>query len=330
MSNEKEVNLGPDSAPEPQKIDENKPKPKLDIKADASPDEIARIVAGKSQDELLPWESVTLPSQGVYYDGQIPNGVISVRAMGLYTDKIFATARLVQSGQAIDEVFKKCVRFPGSFSPTDLLMGDRTFLLFYLRGITHGNIYEFMMKCQNEACGSMSQYSYDFNDLWLTIKHPQFEKEPVRVELPYLTEITGRKFWVDVRFIRGNDMLVMAQRKKVLDKISGTQARNVKSDEDRPKESLNKVINIDQSIEDNLNLVTVNVNGNAERHIIQQIMSKLHGRDSSAIREFLNKNSPGIDTQIMVNCPSCGQEMRIELPITESFFRSKDTRGVRS
>jgi hypothetical protein len=48
------------------------------------------------------------------------------------------------------------------------------------------------------------------------------------------------------------------------------------------------------------------------------------------IREWLRLNSPGIDTQVDLNCADCGQEFRVMLPITESFFRPQDDGAMRA
>ncbi|MEE8578022.1 MAG: hypothetical protein V3T31_12265, partial [candidate division Zixibacteria bacterium] len=122
------------------------------IKKDtASATDLLDQVLNIDEDEFIPWEDITLPSHGAYYKGGIPNGIVRVKAMGIHAEKILATQRLAQSGQSIDYLFRRCVQFPKvdgkEVDPADLLAGDRIFLLYVLRGITHGNIYEFMLKC---------------------------------------------------------------------------------------------------------------------------------------------------------------------------------------
>ena len=139
--------------------DPNNPKQKFERKKktaltpEAGRGAIESFIARKD-DEILPWETCTLPSKGLYYEGMIPGGIVEVRPMGMAADKILATQRLAQSGKSLDYLFKQCVRFPKvgkeEFSPFDLLAGDRVFLLYYLRAITHGNIYSFVVECGND------------------------------------------------------------------------------------------------------------------------------------------------------------------------------------
>jgi hypothetical protein len=222
----------------------------------------------------------------------------------------------------MDYIFKHCVRFPDpEFDPGELLAGDRVFLLYYLRGITHGNHYEFVTKCSNEECGGTFTDQYDLNDLAETIKIPKiFEEEPFRVSLPFLSEKTGTDFYVGVKLLRGKDSQA-AMNKQRAEKRSEVSSKNVKSRQAR-------VITIDQAVEENLNLVIVSVMGDRDPLKLKQLISKMHAADTATVRQFLLDNSPGISTRVKITCPDCDNEMVTELPITESFFRPTDGSGM--
>ena len=278
------------------------------------PQDVLDMVLQLPQDTVLPWEEIVLPSKGLYYDGAVPDGRVKVRPMGLEAEKVLATQRLAQSGKSIDWLFRKCIQFPdGKFDPINLLVGDRVFLLYYLRGITHGNEYEFIVKCGNEDCGKSSTQTYDLNMLQSTITVPEknIGTEPFKVVLPHLSKLTGADFWVKVRFMRGYDLQSIINQRRTTKKVqSMTRPANVQAPE-----------TIDDSIEDNLNLLIVEAMGSEDRTKIHSLVSKMHSVDTATIREFLRKNSPGIDATITINCPDCNNEMKMELPITESFFR---------
>ena len=295
----------------------------------SSPSELVDLLISKNQDEILPWETCTLPSMGLYYDGRVPDGKVEVRPLGLTADKILATARLTQSGQALDYVYKNHVRFPDkNFNSLDLLSGDRIFLLFYLRGITHGNIYEFSVKCTNDACGIMSTHEYDLMKLQGTFrnaKHAKHPKEPIKIILPHMSKIVGREFWVEARFMRGSDLQAMARKRKFDEKITGKAVRSAKFGEDMSSE---RVV-LDRTIEENLNLMILNVNGVSDRQKVSEVIKRMSAKDTSTVRRVLDEDAPGMDTEIVVTCPNCDTEMRMELPITESFFRPQNSGGIR-
>jgi hypothetical protein len=269
-------------------------------------------------DQIMPWEIIKLPSLGKFYDGAVPDGKVEVRPMGLQEEKILSTQRLAQSGQSIDRLFSSCVKFPNpNFDPLNLIQGDRTFLLYYIRGITHGNLYEFGVECANEACKRFSMHTYDLNNLSSTIKYPDPESdedEPFKVVLPYLSEFTNREFYVKVRYIRGYDAQTLISRNKLANQIH-SEARNA-----GPKSRAEKAITIDQTLEENLNLVIVEAMDSVDQTKINALVSKMHARDSATIREVL-QDAPGIDASVEVTCPECEKDMKMELPITENFFR---------
>jgi len=282
------------------------------------PQDVLDRVLQMPEDAVMPWEEVVLPSQGLYYDGAIPDGRVKVRPMGLAAEKILATQRLAQSGKSLDWLFKKCVEFPdGKFDPLSLLAGDRVFLLYYLRGITHGNMYEFIVKCTNEDCKQSSTHEYDLNELSTTITKPKPElgTEPFKVVLPNLSKVSNSEFWVKVRFMRGYDMQSILNGRRATRKIMGTRIQSNET--------------IDETLEENLNMLIVEAMGSTDRTKISNLVSRMHALDTATIREFLRENSPGVDTTLNVTCSTCNNEMRMELPITESFFRPKTSRSLR-
>ena len=275
-------------------------------------------IIGMNQDSFIPWEEISLPSRGMYYGGKLPGGLCRVRAMGISDDKILATQRLAQTGQSIDYLFRHCVQLTDGMDPLDLLNGDRNFLLYYLRGITHGNNYEFMIKCPN--CGMSSLTTYDLNELAKTIQPPKPElgDEPFKVILPYMSQAMNKEVWVKIRFMRGRDVSAIADRQRFQKKVRATNAKQ-------------RDVVIDQSLTENLSLVIVrfgaaDMTGEvSDATKIRAMVDRMHAKDTATIREFLRTNAPGIDTQIEIQCPECAYDFKTDLPITESFFRPTST-----
>jgi hypothetical protein len=293
-----------------------------------SPQELLDLVVSQDQDDIIPWEDARLPSRGVYYGGKIPDGVVQVRAMGLYADKILATQRLAKSGKSLDWLYRKCVRFPSKdFDPLDLLANDRTFLLYYLRGITHGNEYDFLVECTDPECGQIGEQFYDLNKLAGTIKGPNTElgDEPFKIVLPHYSEIMGQEFWVKVRFLRGRDVFAMMDLK--IKNKNKRPAVPVKRDKDLAG---NVMPSLDETLEQNLNLLIVEAMGVSNPVKIRALVERMQSTDTATIREFLRAHTPGIETTVKLECEYCGHEMSMDLPITDSFFRPKRTGANRA
>lgn len=297
-----------------------------ELKADASPVDVVDFIINKSADELIPWEKCSLPSKGLFYGGKIPDGTIEVRPMTIAVDKILATSRLAQSGQAIEKMYEKCVRLPSGFEQLDLLIGDRTFLLFYIRGITHGNGYEFIITCSNDACKQKSTHEYDLNHLWDKVRPSRYTSEPIRIKLPYFSEEVGREVWADVRFLRQRDIQVINRRAKIRQAaMPPTPVRDKNTNEEQGQNNSNY---IDNAIEENLNLAITSINGVTDQIKIASVVKRMHSKDSAIVREVINFGAPGIDTEILVTCPHCNEEMKVDLPISENFFRPKESHTV--
>lgn len=292
----------------------------------ASAEELVNAILQTPDEKLIPWEECVLPSRGLYYGWS--DGTVLVHAMGQIAEKILATQRLHQDGQAIDYLFRQCCKFPEGFVSEDLLIGDRTFLLYYLRGITHGNKYEFAITCPNQGCEQVSTHVYDLNELSRTIvwANPALGREPFKIVLPYLSKVFRREIFVGVKFLRGhdtNDILAKRRmRKKMFAKPGGVRAKGTRgqgaTDPRRQRETLQQ---LDNTLNENMEKIIVSVNGVADPFVIRQLIDKLHAQDTAAIREWLRENTPGIDSTVTVQCPECAQEFTMELPITESFFR---------
>lgn len=285
-------------------------------------------------DQLIPWEDCYLPSRGLYYNGAWEAGRVKVRAMGQTAEKILSTQRLAQSGQSIDYLFRECCQFPEGFDPVNLLLGDRVFLLYFIRGITHGNIYEFAFTCPNQDCQSVSTHVYNLNELvdTTTWANPALGEEPFRVDLPYLTNATEREVWVSVRFLRAYDANDILARKKAKDAATvrpgnsvRTRGRKRPMDVAQQRQQMQK---LDDTITENLEKVIVNLMGSGDTLKIRQFVSQMHAQDTATVREWLREHTPGIDNSVIVSCPDCNAEHTVELPITEAFFRPSKRTGV--
>lgn len=286
-----------------------------------SNDELLDSIITLPPEKLIPWEECQLPSKGKYYEGW-PDGMIQVRAMGQKAEKILATQRLATSGQSIDYLFRECARFPNEFDPSELLLGDRVFLLYFLRGITHGNLYEFAVNCPNQECQQVHTHTYNLNELASTITAADdtIGEEPFRIILPYLTETMGRDIWVSVRFLRAYDANDMINRRRVRKKIARPGSRGRSGPVD-PRQQQQEQVVLDNALDDNLEKVIVNILGSTDKLKIRQFVQQLHAKDTATIREWLKDHTPGIDNTISIECPDCGGDFTVELPITESFFR---------
>ena len=291
--------------------------------------DVVDIISRASPEQLIPWEETTLPSKGLYYGWT--SGVVQVKAWSAKVDKILATARLAQTGQSIDYMLKECCRFPDGFDIQDMLVGDQIYLLYYLRGITHGNEYEFATTCPNQQCQQIATHSIDLNELVNTIvwADDSLGSEPFRVDLSYLSKSTGRAISASIRFLRVRDASQIQRAKKAQNIIGGSSRARIKPrDRMPPVDHSHDEVMLDDIVTQNIETVIVDIMGSTDRFKIKSIVGKMHSTDIAIIREWLTEHTPSIETMVEMQCASCGETSRAMLPITESFFRPQVPRAV--
>lgn len=280
-------------------------------------------------DDVLPWGPAYLPSKGLLYGPDspvptpsIPDGLVQVRPMGLDVEKLQATARY--SGKFVDLMIDKCVQLPEGFNQLDLLSGDRLFLLFYIRGVTYGNKYQFSLKCP--ACDVTTIHDYDLNELGRTIKAAEgIEREPFRIVLPFLSEQNGREVWVKARFERGRDLEVLNRRASFRKRVQTIKPQVAGQQQIQPDEPTVT----DESLVEKFCLLVTEVLGNVDPHNIRQFVEKkLHSRDAKTIDIYLSEKCPNMSAELRVTCSSCSREIETTLPITNKFFRPADGGGA--
>jgi hypothetical protein len=231
-------------------------------------------------------------------------------------------------------MLQECCRFPEGFDVRNLLVGDQIFLLYYLRGITHGNIYEFISTCPNQNCQQVATHSIDLNELVssITWADESLGPEPFRVNLPYLSKSVNRDITASIRFLRVYDASAIQRTMKAKNILSGGSRARIKRKDRMPAQmqtdGAREEIALDDTLTQNIETVIVDIMGVTDRFKIQSIVSKMHSSDVAVIREWLAEFTPSIETMTELQCASCNESYRAMLPITESFFRPQVPRAV--
>lgn len=265
------------------------------------------------------WEPVDLPSLGVYYDSW-ETGMVQVKPMGIEAEKAFANRRKLANGSSVSNMLDECVILQNGMSTDELLIGDRTFLFYYIRGLTFGADYEFITTCK--YCDHKFTAIYDMSELWSTRKAPMIDpqtgeylQEPFRLVLPDLSERLGVDINIGLRLLRHYDIANIS--KSINTRFGEVRAHNrgmTKNPADVP-------IDPADQISQNLKMVITDVAGDDSEEAKDLLLSRITSVDTGAIRDFLKDITPGIDVMVEIPCPECGEVSVIELPITDSYFR---------
>lgn len=238
------------------------------------------------------FEEITLPSLGKFYNGSDgpSDGKLHIRPMTGNEEMILGTPRFLKKGIAMDMIFKECIKEP--IQPAKLLTVDRTFILIYLRGISHGHEYEVEVRCPE--CSSSFNHTVDLN-LPVELCPEEFGNASLEEKLP------GSGFRFRYRLSTGADEQAVNEHQERRLKTFGDTA-------------------MDDTILYRMALLTENIEQVKGTKMIQAVLQRLPIEDINYLRNLIIDPPFGPKTKIDIFCPSCNHDFQVNLPIEIDFF----------
>lgn len=239
-------------------------------------------------------EPVDLPSGGKLYppDNPASKGTVYVRGMTTAEEEILVTERLQRQGIAIDMILSRCIVTKG-INTLDLLSGDRTHLLYYLRAISYGPDYKFTAVMSG---GHQQEIEANVGEL-------EIKQLPKNFQEPFPFQYKGTTY--ELRLSRGHDEQAVIQARLQNDAKLKARATEIGG-----TESLKNLI--------------VSIDGNTDKKFIAEQAKKLPVRTAHAIRQELIRVSPGPVLRKAVVHEKTGASEEVTIAVTESFFRPTD------
>ena len=219
-------------------------------------------------------------------------GVVYVRSMTTAEEEILVTERLQRQGIAIDMILSKCIVTPG-INTLDLLSGDRTHILYYLRAISYGPVYKFSVRMSD---GSQQEVEANVGEL-------EIKGLPEDFQEPFAVQHKGVTY--ELRLSRGHDEQTIIRARLQNDAKMRGQATEIGG-----TQSLTNLI--------------VSVNGDEDKKIIKEAVKKMPVMTASVIRKKLIEMSPGPVLIKSVLNERTGTYEDISISVSETFFRTTD------
>lgn len=260
---------------------------------------------------------IDLPSKGLLYQGQMPEGQVEIKPLSTKGEKVLADSKSIAEVQS--EYFQRYLILPEGMSHLDLLIGDRTYIFFMIRAMSYGPFYDFEFRC--DQCGKKTATAINIEEL--PVKSlPEDAMEPFSVTLPDSGDV------VTFHLLRGHDELAAMNWMKKF------QQGNANPRQQQDSEVNSKVFELARIIE------TVNGKPFADSGIkrvgptfAQAYVENLLPWDSSTLQQALEDLDPGLDLKALVSCSNrlCKAENEVQLGIDRDFFRaSRNTRNAHS
>lgn len=239
-------------------------------------------------------ERVDLPSakagKAIYPNSPAQHGFVMVRPITTQEEEILATERFWRQGIALDMVLGRCILTKG-INTLDLLSGDRTHLLMYLRTISFGPKYSF----DTVLKGGVSQtIETDVSKLKIKTIDENFQE-------PATLQVDGTTY--EFRLSRGSDeQAVIQARLRVLRKDPKSGA------EPSPRETLKRAL--------------VSVNGDSTPEVVAHHVDVMISGKAQRIRREIAAVTPGPVLELEVTNEQTGLLEQVNFQMTEGFFRS--------
>jgi hypothetical protein len=244
----------------------------------------------------IPVEAVPLPSKGVVYaeDSALHDReTVDIRAMTAREEDILTSRALIKKGTVITELIKSCL-VDKRIDVNRMISGDRNAVMVALRITGYGSEYSAEVDCP--ACATKSKQAFDLSSLPIR----SLEIEPVEAG-QNLFEFTLplTKKVVRFRFLTGMDeeeILQIQERKKKAGAMS------------------------DNLVTTRLQFAIVSIDNKTDKAAIGSFIRNMPAKDSLALRQFIDRNEPGVEMKSYMDCPNCNETSEVKMPLGASFF----------
>jgi len=264
---------------------------------------ITRQSAGSSQSQpkketTYPAELIDLPSQGYFYPNEHPlsDGHIEMKLMTAKEEDILMNQNLIKKGIVLDTLLEALI-INKNVKLNDLLLCDKNALYIAARRLAYGDSYGPLdIKCNK--CGEKNEKTVNLGEI--KIKELDFSKY-TKGENKFEFVLPHSKRTITFKLLTHFD-------DKQIDAELKTAAKVLKNGNA-------------SELTTRFKFIITSVDGNSDKAEIRKFVeNELTSRDSLSFRTYLKEVTPEIDTSFNFVCEHCGNEERMGIPITVSFF----------
>lgn len=264
---------------------------------------ISRQSTGSSQSQpkketTYPTELIDLPSGGYFYPSGHPlsSGHIEMKLMTAREEDILMNQNLIKKGVVLDTLLESLI-INKNIKLDDLLLCDKNALYIAARRLAYGDTYGPLdIKCNK--CGEKNEPSANLGDI--KIKEIDFTKY-VKGENKFEFVLPYSKKTITFKLLTHSD-------DKKIDAELKTAAKLYKNSNS-------------SELTTRLKFIITSIDGNADVAEIRKFVdNELTSRDSLALRTYMKDVTPDVDSSFNFTCEHCGNEERMGIPITVSFF----------
>lgn len=222
---------------------------------------------------------------------------------------LFANKQEIQRRRVTRKVLSSCWErtldagpaYPGldiekSLDFNKVLMCDRYYALLQIRVATHGSNYDFRVQCSNELCRKRYEWTLDINKDLDVFELPADSIETFRTNEHFRTEIAGTK--VEFILMTGADEDTTVKAQDMAPDMLATTA------------IIARVKRVEPAGEDPI----------TDGGDIRRWAKALPYGQAMDLVDAMDQVDGGVDTNIEIQCPHCGNLEDITIPLGEDFW----------
>jgi hypothetical protein len=253
------------------------------------------VAPPEKEPEMLQYK-VELPSRGLLYEGRLPDGEAEVRPMTIQEEVLF-TDQSMDRYDMLHTLVSRCYLSDDKVPYDDLLVGDSTFLLFYIRNVSLSPQYAFTLTCTScrERFEAELEVPKDMRIRALT----EEDIGPYEIELPMSKKTVG------LRLLRVKDEKEIRRTVR-----RQTRSKKIVAGQGDPAYILRLAYHV------------VSIDGEPkDLRARLRFCETLYSKDAWAIREEIERHDCGADLTLQEQCQWCGALNEQVMPFTADFFR---------
>ena len=236
-----------------------------------------------------PFDIIELPSQGILYKNKV--STVKVEYLTAMDESILTSPNLSNSGRMLDVLLERKVKdLP--FSIDELLIGDRTAIIVFLRTTAFGPEYTQVVYDEEN-----DNYEDGIIDLTILNQKKLDVRSDEKGEFDFVLPHSKKK--VTFTLLTGKD-------EKIID---GKDKEYLKRNNDEVSNRL--IFTLEQHIQ--------SLDGERDKLKISQTIRRLSIRDSRSLRKYINEITPGLDFNTTARTPG-GVSVDCFLRFNSSFF----------
>ncbi len=242
-----------------------------------------------SEEFKLPTETIELPSKGLLYptDSELAKGTIEIKYMTAKEEDILTNENYIKQGTVIDKLLQSVIVTKINYN--ELLLVDKDAIMVAARILGYGKDYEFTYDYEKVTIDLTELEDKKFNEKLIAPGKNEFS-----FKLPFSkNEVTFK-------------LLTEGDEKKIQKELKGLKKIDKQSNPE---------------ISTRLKHLITSVNGDNTSVTIRKFVDNyLIAKDARALRQYMDKISPGVNMKFDYESPEGEIEEGVSVPIGITFF----------